>query len=258
MIQAFVITLREGLEGFLIVAVSLAYLRRTRREALLPAARWGIAAGLCVSVAGGALLYRAANQELLEGPLAIVAAVSVTWLVVHMWRAGRRIGADIESRLQASASEAGFAAASGVFLFILFMVSREGMEAALLLIQLRGVPSVFTGALLGIAGAAGLAWAWARYGRRIDLSLLFQVTAVFLLVFVVQLTIQGVHEMSEQHLLVYSDAIHAATESWGPDSGFGHLLTYSLVLLPAAWCAIRGLTGKRPAGGYTETATPRG
>jgi high-affinity iron transporter len=125
------------------------------------------------------------------------------------------------------------------------MIGREGMEATLLLIQLRGVPFMFMGAMAGILGAASLAWAWTRFGRRIDLSLLFQVTAIFLLVFVVQLTIQGVHEMSEQHLLPYSDMIHKATESWGPDSAFGHLLTYLLLILPAGWCGATRLSARR-------------
>ena len=35
MLQAFVITLREGLEAFLIVAISLAYLRKTGRPGLV-------------------------------------------------------------------------------------------------------------------------------------------------------------------------------------------------------------------------------
>ena len=42
MLQAFVVTLREGLEAFLIVAISLAYLRKTGRQGLIPAVHWGI------------------------------------------------------------------------------------------------------------------------------------------------------------------------------------------------------------------------
>ena len=53
MIQAFVITLREGLEAFLIVAISLAYLKKTGRAALLPAVHWGIALSVALSVGGG-------------------------------------------------------------------------------------------------------------------------------------------------------------------------------------------------------------
>ena len=46
MLQALVITLREGLEAFLIVAISIAYLRKSGRLELVPAVRWGIAAAL--------------------------------------------------------------------------------------------------------------------------------------------------------------------------------------------------------------------
>ena len=40
-----------------------------------------------------------------------------------------------------------------------------------------------------------------------------------------------------------SAPIHDATESWGPDSAFGHALTYALVLLPLAWLMFKGLVG---------------
>jgi hypothetical protein len=52
--------------------------------------------------------------------------------------------------------------------------------------------------------------------------------------------------MSEQHYLPFSDAIHAATESWGPDSTFGHVLTYLLVILPLGWLLIKSVFSKRP------------
>src|SRR5205807_3829700 len=89
--QALVITLREGFEAFLIVAISLSYLRKSGRARLTPAVHWGIAVAIILSVIGGYLLFHAPNQELLDGPLAIVAAASVTWMIVHMWRVGRRM-----------------------------------------------------------------------------------------------------------------------------------------------------------------------
>jgi high-affinity iron transporter len=67
MIQAFVITLREGLEAFLIVAISLAYLKKTGRFALLPAVHWGIAVSVILSVGAGFLLAQANNQSLWKG-----------------------------------------------------------------------------------------------------------------------------------------------------------------------------------------------
>src|ERR1700749_2427434 len=100
MLEAFIITLREGLEAFLIVAISLAYLRQTGRSQLTSAVHSGVAVALAVSGVGAYLLYNAANQEWLEGPLALVAAVSVTWMIVHMWRYGRRMKGDIEGELQ--------------------------------------------------------------------------------------------------------------------------------------------------------------
>jgi len=60
-----------------------------------------------------------------------------------------------------------------------------------------------------------------------------------------------VHEMSEQGYLPFSEAVHNATEEWGPDGRFGVWLTYLLVLAPAAWLAFAWLKGlnkrQRPA-----------
>ena len=241
---AFVITLREGLEAFLIVAISLAYLRKSGRAELTRAVHWGILAAVVLSAGGGYLLYHTANQEWLDGPLALVAAISVTSLTVHMWRTGRRMKGEIEEHLHSRALRAGMGALVGVFLFTLLMIGREGIETALLLLQLRQTLNLAAGAAAGVAAAAFVAWLWSRYGHRVNLGLFFQVTAIFLFVFVVKLFIQGVHEMSEQDYLPYSTIIHAATESWGPDSIFGHMLTYLLVILPLGWLVVAGGTSQ--------------
>jgi high-affinity iron transporter len=257
MLQAFVITLREGLEAFLIVAISLAYLRKSGRTELTKAVHWGIVVAVAASAIGGYLLFHAANQEWLEGPLALVAAISVLTLTVHMWRAGRQIKGDIEGHLKSSAQRAGVAALTGVFLFTLLMIGREGVETALLLMQLHATPNLAAGAAIGVLAAASVAWVWSRFGHRLNLGLFFQTTAIFLFVFVVQLLIQGVHETSEQGYLPFSAAIHDATEAWGPDSGFGHLLTYLLVILPVGWLVFKGLTSNKPSSSVPQHSSAR-
>src|SRR3989442_12286043 len=98
MLQAFVITLREGLEAFLIVAISLAYLRKSGRRELVPAVHWGIALSVLISIGAAFLFRRAANHALWEVVLAGVAAVSVAALPVHVLRTAPRIHSEIEAQ----------------------------------------------------------------------------------------------------------------------------------------------------------------
>jgi high-affinity iron transporter len=248
MLQAFVITLREGLEAFLIVAISLAYLRKSGRRALIPAVHWGIVLSVLLSVAAAWLFQRASNQALWEGVLALVAAVLVASLIVHMWRHAKRMKREIETHLEQSAVQTGMKAFAGVFLFTLLMITREGMETAMLmgtlLFQVRAA-DIIIGAVAGTICAAIVASLWSRYGHRVNLGLFFQVTAVFLAVFVVQLLIYGFHELTEANLFPYSEPLHWATEPYGPDGRYGQWLTYFLVILPVGWLVFAGVFGDR-------------
>lgn len=246
MLQAFVITLREGLEAFLIIGISLAYLRKSGRGELIPAVHWGIGLSVLLSVFAAYLFQQAANQALWEGVLALVAAASVATLTVHMWRTAKKIKSEIEGRLRASTEQTGAAAWLGVFLFTLLMISREGMETALLmgtlLTQVQTV-TVIAGAVAGTLVAAVVAMMWSRYGHRVNLALFFQVTAIFLLVFVGQLLIYGFHELTEANVFPNSEALHWATEPYGPDGAYGQYLTYLLVAGPLSWLLFAMVTG---------------
>jgi high-affinity iron transporter len=246
--QAFVITLREGLEAFLIVAISLAYLRKSGRKELVPAVHWGIAASVLISIGAALLFRRAANQALWEGVLAMAAAVSVATLTVHMWRTARRIKSDIEGHLRSSALRQGTAAFLGVFGFTVLMITREGMETALLmntlLFEIQSM-SIIGGALVGTFAAACVALLWSRYGHRVNLALFFQVTAVFLLVFVAQLMIYGFHELTEANIFPYSEPLHWATEPYGPDGRYGQYLSYLLVIMPLGWLVVSSVMPRR-------------
>ncbi|MGH9329741.1 MAG: FTR1 family iron permease [Vicinamibacterales bacterium] len=256
MLQSFVITLREGLEAFLIVAISLAYLRKTGRGHLVPAVHWGIATAVAASIGLGLLLQRARNQALWEGILALTAAILVASLIVHMWRAARHMKRQIEEKLQESAVKRGTAAVLGVFFFTVLMISREGMETALLmnalLFQVRSA-QIIGGAVAGTLAAAFVAWLWSRYGHRVNLARFFQVTAVFLMVFVVQLLVYGFHELTEANIFPYSEPLHWATEPYGPDGRYGQYFTYLLVVLPLGWLAISSLIPGRRRGTSVET-----
>lgn len=113
-------------------------------------------------------------------------------------------------------------------------------------------PHIIGGAAGGTIVAAFIAFLGSRYGHRVNLARFFQVTAVFLLVFVVQLLIYGFHELTEANLFPGSEPLHLATEPYGPDGIYGQYLTYMLVLLPVGWLALSTLFGTGRNGGGTQ------
>jgi high-affinity iron transporter len=239
MFSAFMITLREGIEGFLVVAITLAYLRKTGRAYLAGAVYAGVGVALLASWGASVVFAQAENQPLWEGILALVTAVLVVTFTVHVLRTAKFLKRAIEGRLEEVASQSGAWAFVGVFAFTVLMITREGMEAALLLsstfIQTETRP-FFIGALLGLAVAGVLAVLWGRYGHRVNLPRFLQVTAVFLLLFVVQLLIYGFHELTEAGVLPIDNGYwHLVTEPYGPEGAYGQWLSYGLVLIPLGW-----------------------
>jgi high-affinity iron transporter len=95
----------------------------------------------------------------------------------------------------------------------------------------------------GIVAAAAIAFTWSRLGRGVDMRGLLNVSAIFLALFLVQLLLYGVHELSEAGVLPYSQTVHDATEILGPDGRIGHVLAYLLAIVPTVWLA--GLWWKR-------------
>jgi high-affinity iron transporter len=257
MLNSFIIVLREGFESFLLVAVILTYLKKSGQRWLNPVVYLAIALGLTASAALGYVLVSGVedarlqqlfgesiggyasqflgNEALREGVLGLVAMVMVGTLVVHMWRTGPKLRERMHHRLgEVSSRGSRWTALVGVFLFTFLMITREGMETALMLIQVRNSQLV-AGALLGLGSAVLFAWAWARFGHLINVRRFFQVTGVFLLLFMVQVGIYSFHEFSEAGLLPNSEALHAATEKFSPDGLYGKWFSLLMVSVCALW-----------------------
>lgn len=248
MLQILVITLRECIEAFLIVAITIAYLRKTGRTALLAPAWWGTVAAVALSIVLGVALAEVAVQPLWEGILAAVAAAMVLGMVIYMLRAAKHLRSTINSKIEMAAQKTGTGASLGVFAFVLLMITREGMETAFIVNALAlktGSLEMIAGAGIGIGLAAMVAWAWSRYGHRVRLDLFFQVTSIFLLLFVAQLFIYSFHELSEANVLPLDNEFwHEATEPYGPEGFYGQLLSAALVLVPMAWLALSALKNR--------------
>ena len=238
--EMLVITLREGIEAFLIVAIAAAYLRKTGRDALLSAVWSGTAVALAISVGVGGWLLEYAVQPIYEGWLAAVAAVLVISMAVYMNSAGKRMSAAIGARIDAESLKPGAGAWIGVFLFVVLMIAREGVETAFMTIAVAkngGSEGLVAGALAGTALAAALAWAWLRWGRRVNLTLFFQATAIFLVLFSLQLLLYAFHEFTEAEALPLDNTWwHMATEEWA-EGTYARIYSALMVLAPLAWLA---------------------
>ena len=243
--QMLVVTLREGIEMFLIVAIAAAYLRKTGRAVLLPAVWWGAGSAVLASIVLGVWLAEVAVLPFWQGVLASIAALLVISRVVYMLTAAARMRADIGERLEDAARRPGPAAWLGVFLFTVLMIVREGMEfafvAAAIARQAGGEP-LLAGAFAGLVLAALLALAWGRWGHRVNLALFFQVTSIFLVMFAMQLLLYAFHEFTEANALPLLDnaAWHVATEDWA-EGRYADAISILLVLVPLAWLGYASL-----------------
>jgi len=246
MLQALLVTFREGIEAFLIVGIVVAYLRKIQRAGLIRGVRIGLAISIVTCLSGAWLWLQVPNQPLYEGIAALTAALIVGALLVQMLRTGPHIKRDIEARVGQMAGLEGAPASpqaiAGVALVTTLLVTREGLEAVFYLgVQALALHAaqertqaafVLVGAILGLIGAGVVAWMWTRWGRRLNMGAILKVTALFLGLFLVQLLIYGIHELAESGVIQGSQAFHDATEKFGPDGPIGHVLSYSLLAAP--------------------------
>lgn len=206
MIEALIITLREGIEAALLVGIIVAFLRREGAERYLSAVWSGIGVAAASSLVGAFVLYRwAINQEAFEGVVYLVSAIVVATLLIWMWRHAHSLSGEMKGSLNRILErDRPASVTAGIFLFTFLMVFREGVETVLFLsavsLSTKGLLA-FLGAILGLALAVAFAIYFVRGSLRIDLGRFFTITGIALLIFIVQLLLNGYHELSEAEWL---------------------------------------------------------
>lgn len=188
MIAGSLITIREGLEAFLIIGILLGYLTKINQPQLKLHVWIGAGAALLVSILLAAVFQTLAIQfegetaELFEAGIALLAVAVLTWMVLWMQRQSRRIKGELEQKVDAALSHGQTYALAGL---AFFTVLREGMETVLFLsavfITARD-ENMLPGAVLGLAISAGIAYLIFRSAIQLNMRTFFIVTGSFLIV----------------------------------------------------------------------------
>src|SRR5436305_910068 len=98
--SSLVITLREGIEAALAIAIVFLYLRKTGRLQLIGSVWWGLVVALVASIAGAFLLeHVSVNSEIMEGSLMFAAAFFVGTMMLWMWKSARGLKKEIEAKI---------------------------------------------------------------------------------------------------------------------------------------------------------------
>ena len=221
-------TLSQGVQAFVPIAFALAWWSRAgdaRRRSLAVRGTWLAA---IITVPGSWWFLRSATRALDEAALASAALVAALACLTAM-RARDRSPARADVEPSPAAAVATVAAATVV-------VVRQTIEigavfAAAFELRSRDATAVIVAAA---AIAAALAWTWPRVSRALSTEAVTVATRSFVIVFVGVLVVYTGHELAEARLLPGSEAIHAATEAYGPDGLYGVHFSDLLVLVPIA------------------------
>lgn len=243
MLETLIITFREGLEAFLIVAIMAAYLVQTGRKELLQPMAWGVVAAIALSLTTGWHIAELAQEPVMEGALAMLAGLLVASMTYMMMKNARNIKGKITQGLNKSAVHVGKKGAIGVFIFTLIMIAREGMETAMMLgamVSTMNVGDMLFGALMGFGAVGVMGYLWVSQSARINLKLFMQVTGAFLMLFCVHLFIYGFHEMTEAGVVPFVDNFywHTLTEPLEPSEPIGQVITALMLIVPCAWLLV--------------------
>ena len=191
------ITLREGFEAALVVAIVLAAVRRSERPEL---ARWvwyGVGAALGLSILVGGMIHVSIDdltgvaRSRVFAVICFAAAGLLTWMIFWMRKHARSLQGELEGKALQALHQSAFAL--GMVAFV--SVAREGLETALFLISTTTNSSgsnVLIGALIGIAIAVALGILVYHGSQAISLRRFFQVTGVLIILFAAGLVSRGV------------------------------------------------------------------
>lgn len=238
-IGIFLIGLREGLEGTLIVSIVATFLNRRGHSTRTMFA--GVAAAVLIGVGVGVGLNLLSTnlpqnqQEMMATVVGVVAIVFVTSMIIWMSRNASRLQGELEHEVEEAVSRGGSAA----LVFMAFIaVLKEGIELSVFLLAAAQTSHgsrwiVVVGGLAGIAVSIAVGVGLYFGGLKLNLDRFFQITGVFLIVVAAGLVMNALRTANEAGWLNIGQQQVLDLSSWISETTVWGALITGLFGIPA-------------------------
>jgi len=200
MYAQIIISLREGFEAALLIAIVLLYLKRNGFE---KHSKYLLAGGLIGIVASGVIGVIAYNayllvedKELAEAIGAFIAVPILTSIIYWMAKKGRGMKTSIDKEVERKINLRG---AIGIFSLGVIFVFREGLETVIFLLPLIFIQPYASalGIWVGVGIALLISYLIFIAGLRIDFNKFFYFTSLMIVFVASGILGQGIHELLE-------------------------------------------------------------
>jgi high-affinity iron transporter len=204
---SFLVTLREGVEMALIIAILLGYLRSIGQRQHFRHVWYGVGVAAAVCVAIGAGLEGASREldkravEAFEGFTMIFAVIVLTGMAFWMRRQANGISAQLRAQVD---RVLGTGSVTAIVLLAATSIGREGLETTLFLFAgstaASGAPFVL-GGILGFAVAAVVGLVIYKGSSRVPLKAFFTASSMVILVLAAGMLSNSVVKLHEAALI---------------------------------------------------------
>jgi high-affinity iron transporter len=188
MFAGILITLREGIEAFLVVGILIGILSKIKQSDKYKYIWWGSGIAIALSILLAYLIqwfsiqFEGANAEVFEITVASAAIAVLSYMVIWMNKQSQSIKNSLESKIVSALQRNQM---WGLIFLAFVTIIREGIETALFLSALEGSSDgsgLMLGAFIGLALAAAISFFIVKATIRLNLRMFFLITGSMVIV----------------------------------------------------------------------------
>jgi len=213
MFAGILITLREGLEAFLVVGILLGILSKMQQSNKNKFIWWGSGAAIALSVLIAyiiqllAIEFEGRNAEIFEIVVATIAVVILSYMVLWMNKQSKSLKSNLEQKVTSALNQNQM---WGLVLLAFITIIREGIETALFLTAVNSSAKgsgLMMGAFIGLISAAILSYLLVKAAIHLNLRLFFLITGSMVVIIAAGLASHITMGLQELGVIPYHDMI---------------------------------------------------